>query len=542
MDELLTGQGTEPFAIRWTQVLRVLFVSTVLYGGLLFWLAPRLPMCDLPQHAAQVALLRDLIDGVSPWRDLVRINYFTPYLTGYGLSLALSYFMPVNAALKVVLTAAYYAFVISCVMLRRRFGGDERLDWLFIPGFFGFAFAWGFFPFLVATPIGLMFILMAHRYAVMPSVRGAIIVVTGGVITFFSHGMVFLFSCLIGFGFLAIRKKTISRLAYESIPFVILGILAVVYAVTTRESDPLFSHSSYLPRISWGGWVSLRQRPIIFSLYVWTSEDFWASGDSIYRNLLFVFFGFLMFAAPWLLRNRINWQRPSSLVPLVVVGLICLVGPSEVTKTYFFFQRFAVFLLPAYGLAFCKMNPPTSTTNNSGLQTVYRSKMTILALASMMLSCWAFFAVQTVRISRFSEESKPFERIMNLAEPGQRALLLIFDRNSHAFNTSTTYGNYPAWYQAERRGFVDVNFALFLPEIVRFRLDRFPAASPFSDPGWHDSLRKFDWESYNGKIYRYFFVRNSLPLPSNYFENRECQVNLVEKDAEWSLYERGKCR
>lgn len=534
MDETLTKQfGTEPFAIQWTRVVRVLFVSTVLYGGLLFWLAPRLPMCDLPQHAAQVALMHDLVDGVSPWRDLVRINYFTPYLTAYGLSLALSYLMPVNVALKVVLTAAYYAFVISCVMLRRRLGGDERLDWLFIPAFFGFAFAWGLFTFLVAAPIGLMFILVAHRYAVAPGLRGAIVIVAGGVITFFSHGLVFLFSCLIGFGFLAIRKKKILRLAYESIPFAMLGILTVVYALMTRESDPLLSLSSYLPGVHWD---SLSRRWVIFPLYTWTSES------SLSRNALFSLCTLLMFAAPWALRDRINWRNPSSLVPVAVVGLIYLAAPTVAMKTYFLAERFAVFLLPAYALAFCAMRPSPWATRNAGFQAVSRSKMTILASAAMMLSCWAFFAVQTVRIHRFADESKPFERIMNLAEPGQRAFFIVFDRNSQAFHTSITYGNYPAWYQAERHGFVDINFAWFLPQIVRFRSDRLPPASPMFDPGGRDSVKRFDWASYNGKLYRYFFVRNPLPLPSNYFENQDCQVNLVAKDADWSLYERGKCR
>ncbi len=47
---------------------QLLFICTVLLAGALFWIAPRPPMGDLPQHAGQVALWRDLIKGTSPWQ------------------------------------------------------------------------------------------------------------------------------------------------------------------------------------------------------------------------------------------------------------------------------------------------------------------------------------------------------------------------------------------------------------------------------------------------------------------------------------------
>ena len=71
-----------------------LFLLTSAWGMLIFWLAPHPPMIDLPEHAAQVALLRDLLLGQSPWGDLFRINLFTPYLLGYALALPLSFLMP----------------------------------------------------------------------------------------------------------------------------------------------------------------------------------------------------------------------------------------------------------------------------------------------------------------------------------------------------------------------------------------------------------------------------------------------------------------
>ncbi|MFP3374257.1 hypothetical protein, partial [Pseudomonas sp. SIMBA_068] len=81
--------------------------------------------------------------GQSPWAPLLRINLFTPYLLGYGAAAALSFVMPVTAAFKVMLTLSFYGFVAAYVALRRRLGTDPRLDWLCVPGFFGFAYEFG---------------------------------------------------------------------------------------------------------------------------------------------------------------------------------------------------------------------------------------------------------------------------------------------------------------------------------------------------------------------------------------------------------------
>ena len=65
---------------------RTLLLLVVILAGTTFWFAPRLPMVDLPQHAAQVAVWHDLLTGTSKWDALLHVNYFTPYLVGYGLA------------------------------------------------------------------------------------------------------------------------------------------------------------------------------------------------------------------------------------------------------------------------------------------------------------------------------------------------------------------------------------------------------------------------------------------------------------------------
>src|SRR5450759_1255464 len=119
------------------------FIAAVLLGGAVFWIARRPPMGDLPQHAAQVVLLRDLWSSDPRWSSLVRVNYFTPYWVPVSLATILSAFMPIVTSLKVMLTASFFALVASSIALRRDLEGDSRLDWLLLPGFFGFAYQYG---------------------------------------------------------------------------------------------------------------------------------------------------------------------------------------------------------------------------------------------------------------------------------------------------------------------------------------------------------------------------------------------------------------
>ena len=120
-------------------LVRVAFHVTVLCAGLVFWVSHYPAMADLPQHAAQVVALRELLEGSSAWADVLRINLFTPYLIGYALALPLSYVLSIADVLKLLLSLAFYGFVGAHVLLRRHFSADPRLDWLSIPGFFGFA-------------------------------------------------------------------------------------------------------------------------------------------------------------------------------------------------------------------------------------------------------------------------------------------------------------------------------------------------------------------------------------------------------------------
>ncbi|MGF6778082.1 hypothetical protein [Paraburkholderia sp. GAS334] len=509
---------------------QILFVSTVVLAGALFWIAPRPPMGDLPQHAAQVALLRDLLDGTSPWTQLVYINYFTPYLLGYVIAVSLSFFMPVLLAMKLSLTLAYYAFMLGCVCLRRRFGADPRLDWLFVPGFFGIAFQFGFFTFLMAAPVGLLFLVVASRFATAPTrVRGAAVVAMG-VLVFFSHGLVFAFACATGGALVPFSLKGVRRIALASVPYALLGVLAVVYLVYAKHHNLVTwtgePHTG--PNLVWDwtqaswGW----HRSFNFLLYVFAAQM---------KDWYFLLAGMFMLAAPWLMGARLNRKAPAACVPMLAMLVVWLLVPSAALDVEYVYHRFALYLLPAYALMFA----PAEARSDTGMQrTALASFGPLFTRLVLIAICWSFLGVLAVREQRFAAANAPFETLLDATEPGQRALSLVYDPGSTIVHNPYTLHSYPQWYEAEQQGFVDFSFAYLLPQIVRFRADHVPAMRP----EFSLSPQYFDWKAVQGRVYRYFFVHHLKPLPEGMFDNDECQVVLRREAGDWSLFERIACR
>lgn len=508
---------------------RVLLAITVFVGAMVFWIAPRPGLVDLPQHAAQVALLHDLLTGTSPWRDLVRINYFTPYLSPYGLALALSFVMPVADALKLMLTLAYLSYVATGIALRNEFSADRRLDWLFVPGFFGFAYQWGFYSFLVAVPLAFLFLVFAHRFARSPSFSKGLLLTLAGVGLFFSHGLVFLFACATGAAFTPFFCRTAGRMITGLAPYITLGVLALAYYFALHHGDLLVPDGSGgVVNVTLSGWLGPYgwHRSFTFLLYTVATEradGYWLLGVAF------------LLAAPWLMGARLNTKHPTSFVMFVAVLVIWLGVPSDALGTSALYQRFAIFLLPAYALMFRQASDSVPIARQRSLT---KRGFQAPVCTTMMLFCVCYLCTLAVREYRFAQASAPFETVLAAAEPGQRALNLNFDPRSEVMKNGFAYLHYPLWYQAEKSGFVDFNFVVFLPQIVRFKPDRVPPTAQSLRP---DRQLIFGWHAMHARQYRYFFVHHSQPLPASLFDNDECEVALVKAAGDWSLFERRRC-
>jgi hypothetical protein len=498
---------------------RLLFLAATLFGASICWMAEHPPMGDLAQHAGQVILLRDVLRGTSPWSDLVRINVFTPYLVGYGLALPLSLVFPIGVAIKVLLSAAYIAFVIVAVKIRAYLGADPRMDWLFLPSFFGFAWAWGFLTFLVAAPLAMVMIYVSDQHArrVTPQSSGVVLIV--GMLLLMSHGLAFCFGWAVAVALVVAYQRSPKTLVVAMAPLLLLLVPFAGYALysqklnlelqgVTPPSEIAFEYS--VRRVNWALRDSLTG----------TYERF------------FTFPALFLLAMPWLMGLRIGFGVRSRWVPFAVTVLVLMLVPSLALGTWGLYPRFALFLLPTYAWMFVPR-----VANVHSKRSYFKTRAGI-SEAALALTCLALLSLNGFRTVKFDSEEADFRNILKAVQPGERALSLVYDRSSEASHHQNMYAHTVLWYQAEKQGFVDFNFAWYPPQIVRFRQGK----TPMIHIDFESHPEQFQWVRDQGEIYRYFFVRTLSPLVFDPFAGALCRPALIATSGKWLLFERRLCQ
>lgn len=510
---LIPAVPAAPLAARLTRVERLLFGFTVVAAASIMWLAPRPPMGDLAQHAGQVALWRDLLLGQTPFAEFVHINLLTPYLIGYGLLLPLSFVFEMATTAKIILTLAFLGFVGASMLMRRALGADQRLDWLFLISFFGFAWKWGFLTFLVASPFALLALLLALRHARSPTGRNAAYLVLAGMGLLFCHGLLFLAVALFG-GLMALQQAIAckggawpARLA----PYAFLGLVLVLFRLATQQLDGAMQNEDF----RYG--IEIWLRPIVSIISVSDMDNM----GGIWLPLATA----VALFAPFYLGVQAN-RGPAVWLLAALVALL-FVLPMQAFQTGLIYQRFTL-LLPAF-IAFAFR---AKDTGPSG------ARWRWAGTAVLILACWTVLAIQASRVAAFAEEGRSFETVLKAAKPGQRALAMAFDPESPAASNGILYMHYASWYQADKHGFVDFNIADFHPQVVRFKPGKSPGINQLF--GWNPA--KYAFSGLDMTIYTYFFVRGSSGQVGKLKRSSPCNVQTLAEDHEWYLLEQSECR
>jgi len=495
--------------IAWQRVDWTIPVLVVL-GLAVIWAPARPPMVDLPQHAAQLALLRDLLLHRSPWAGLVHVNFFTPYLLGYCLALPLSLIVAPLTAMKIVLSVAYVAFVAACQSIRSALGSTARLDALFCLPFFGFAYSWGFYTYLVAAPVGLVFIRVALDFSRTPRLASGMAMAALGVALLFCHGLVFLIAFAVGGAIVLANMRGLTDvvgLARRAWPFTAAVAVAAVMFVSTRTREAATDHN-FGHLLFWGA------LPRRLGMMMINSVD--APGKPWALAIIAV-----LVVLPWLGGLKMDWRRNEALmIGLTTIALV-LYAPSFAFSTSLLFERIVLFLLPAYAWLFVDREPPPDREPSPAGPVVAALCAGTVGIALVL------HAIAGVA---FSSEARDFDRVMAAAQPEGRALSLVFDRESVTQPNEDMYLHLVSWYAAERQGFVDFSFAYFHPEMVRFNAGAQPAANEASAR----NPEAFVWTSQDWQ-YRYFFVRSKDPIAAAFFAPG--RPRLLAHSGEWSLYE-----
>ena len=496
----------------WRPVL-ALFIA---WGALIFWISPHPPMVDFPQHAAQISLLKDLITGKSPWSEQLQVNFVTPYLIGYGLASLLSFVMPIVVAMKLLLSLAYIGFVCIGIKIRKSLNSDPALDWIFVPTYFGLCYSWGLMTFLLAAPVCLYFIWQADKYSKAPSLRQGGILVLTGLVLLVSHGMTFVLGWGIGLLLLAVRVLRSVRSLKHFLPYALLLCIAYIFYKTGKELDATLIQNTSSTVFGSGPFKRFKealQYPFAFGFEIKSHDD-----------LIPVVLAIGL--APFLLRLKINFRNPSAWVPFFSVCLLFFVLPDTADNTSLLYQRFSLFLLPTFVWLFSR------TQGEAGSFLPAKGVGARLAQPMLVAACIYILGSASYKAWHFGEETREFDQQVRKLEPGQRAVGLIFDSGSVPTDNSVVYIHYTAWYQAERHGLSDFNFAWYTPQIVRYRA----GYSPPTTIGFEWKPSSFNWSKHNGDNYRYFFVRGKHSA-EKLFTGAPCMPQPMIRNGLWTVYE-----
>jgi hypothetical protein len=477
----------------------VAFFAALLLAVVPLWLTDYLPLVDLPQHAAQIATLRELLRGNPLFTSEFTINWFTPYLTGYALLFLASSVLPMLAATKVVLSFAVIGVPWMTGVLLRETGGDERLKWLAIPGAYSVGLYWGFIVYIVAVPIALGLVFFTIRFEREPTWSKALGVAAYSLLLLFCHIMALGYAALLSLTYIAARNlATPKRGAALALPYTAPLPLMAIWMTRVLETDAVVQNA---PTVHGG------LRAHLVTLFTQLSG---LDASTLLVNLLV--------ASAVLLGPAIAGLRPSRAperwLPLVVGLSVYLVFPSFAQNTAFLYERLAVFITPLWLIAWERSPRPSRA---------------LAGVAIITLAVWS--GITITRFAIFGETTSSFDSVLKAAEPGKRlASMPVCNANPEFSNPVLLH--FGAWYQALSGGITDMSFAITHPSIVRYRDQQRPRLGEFL--AWNPL--EFVWARDGGDTYDYYFVCAGSDVAEAIFKDRVASVELVANEGSWWLY------
>lgn len=465
------------------------------------WSVEYLPMADLPQHAAQISIWTRWSDPELGYQQIYLRNWFTPYLFGYLLTVALTPFMTVKAALTTVITAAVVGVPLATRFLIREVGGNKWWVFAVFPSVFGFAFDWGFFNFLVGIPLALVLMVLALRYARNPTRRFGVYLMAGFAGLFFVHILLFIYVALIlGITILA-KREDWKPGVLSLLPVIALLPLVLFWLLVTRDTEAL-THRAMI-------WELPNLTPRLVRLF---SE---VAGDA--TSLWTLFAGALAFALPWFLGARPS-RQPTRWIPFATTLFVFLVVPHEFLGTAFLYSRFAVFAIPTWLYAM----EPTRDEVVASVRLLLGPALAITCTFMTTLQFWSY-----------EPEVVGLGDVIDRMPANARVLSVPLHRNS-AYIRTPVFLHTPVWYQAEKGGVVDFSFAINFPLLFRYRPEAEPRIPRMFV--WNPGL--LDWQEHGGPTYDYFLVREFSKEPSVFLASIGAPVTFIGRSGPWQLFKR----
>jgi hypothetical protein len=501
----MPGEQTEPqrpggYTVSESRGFVAAFALCSLVALCVLWLPKYLPLTDLPQHAAQISIWKHLNDPAYGFADAFELHYFTPYLLGYGLARLFAEAFSVLVALKLVLTLAVLGLPLSLLGLLQVTRGDRWWSLVGFPLAFGYAFLWGFFNYVVAVPLGVLYLTFVVDCARRFSVRRAVLLGVLSTLLLAAHLLLFALCVLSAAALLGFSAKTCRARLLRLAPLSVSVLLALAWVLRRGQGGAVVRNSFRY------GFQRVLDAP---ALLVGYPKD----TAALLVGLLIISFFVISGVRP--AKERERW------LPLGIWVCAYLLVPRTYSNVALLYPRLAALMVP-FAILATELGKPRVRP------LLIHIAVTVIALGWMFVVFVGFYA--------FDRDARQFDVVMQGMPGKQRIRSLIFDRGEEYTPGGVPFLHFPVWYQVEKGGTTSFSFgcssvtvAVSRPQDCRLAemlvMDWVPAA--------FDMRREQD-------AYDYYIVRAPSDVAPRLFRGATRRIHLAAHEGMWWVYRRGE--
>lgn len=217
----------------------ILFYVVLIVLILPVWMGYYPGLVDFPQHVTQTASLFGILQGDSVYNEYYEINWFTPYIISNLFTLLLAFVFSPVVANKIAVTIYIISIPLLTQYLARALNKPEEVKFITLPFLYGFAFHWGFVPYMTSCFLAAAWIF--YYFQVNSDVKSKVNIVFSFIVMY-SHAIawgVAVFIIIVDSVYSKSLKAKMAR------PYILLPLAPLCFwlvYVLTYESSSTESH------------------------------------------------------------------------------------------------------------------------------------------------------------------------------------------------------------------------------------------------------------------------------------------------------------
>jgi hypothetical protein len=493
--------------------LPIIWVALTVLALYPVWRARLLPMLDLPNHLSLARGWHDYHDPASRVAEFYELRVkIEPYILFYGAIHYLLYFVPIEVANKLFLSAYLILFPLSVLAVARALRRSPWLALFAFPLCFNQNWIYGFASYLMSLTFALFALAALVRYLDSGNIRWALVLGAAAVVSYLGHIMPWFLFGLCAIALVAMRWRDWQRAimaAVVMLPSLVMALLVILDEQTDK---------SYIKGSSFAG--TFRDFPTsVLEFPRRCLEIIPGNFDAfVLWTLVLTLVGLFVWAR---LRPEVSDRQPEHMrllrVCLWLLGLAYISLPYSITKPMSWW--YVAPRIPSLMLVLAALLPPVR------LEGIRR-----LAMAPVVI-CAVILPLKLAKLYRnFSARNVPMMKLIEETPRGALTLVVVRnmmrgtgseEKSGDPVTSGPVYWHFSSWPMALKGGYSPYQFDQGIPLRPK---------NPLTAPPW-GSTDSFAFRQ--APEFEYYIVRDAIDEM-----DREPSVQMLKRAGDWTLYKR----